>query len=69
MMWPQPAAFPFIVRVVFAGETGSDQPTTRSTAKFSRLLHHRLEVIEAALHRLVELQCATAAISAARGRL
>lgn len=43
-----------VARVVFLDD--SDQPTIRSYTEVSRLLHYRLEVIEAALLKLAELQ-------------
>jgi hypothetical protein len=48
------ASVVLVARVVFLDE--SDQPTIRSYTDVSRLLHYRLEVIEAALLKLVDLQ-------------
>ena len=54
IMWAKSAGVVFVARVVFLDDR--DQPTIRSHTEVSRLLHYRLEVIEAALLKLVELQ-------------
>jgi hypothetical protein len=53
-MWAKSASIVLVARVVFLAD--SDQPTIRSHTEVSRLLHYRLEVIEAALLKLVDLQ-------------
>jgi hypothetical protein len=59
-MWAKSAVVVFVARVVFLGETGSDQPTICSDIELSRLLLHRLEVLAAAM-RQVEILRRTAA--------
>lgn len=51
----------FIAHVVILGAPGSDPPTICLTTEFRRLLLHRLEVIEAALQTLIDLQGTAAA--------
>ena len=46
----------FVARVVFLGQIERDQPTICSDPDIRRLLLHRLEVIEAALLQLLDLQ-------------
>jgi hypothetical protein len=46
----------FVARVVFLGEIEREQPTICSDLEIRRLLLHRLEVIEAALLQLLDLQ-------------
>ena len=58
-MWAKSASVVFVARVVFLDDVG--QPTIRSFTEVSRLLHYRLEVIEAALLKLAELQSRAAA--------
>ena len=55
-MWTNSASVVVVAHVVFLGEIECEQPTIRSNTELSRLLRHRLEVIEAALLRLIELQ-------------
>jgi hypothetical protein len=53
-MWATSASLLFVARVVFPGEP--DQPTICSHIEVSRLLHRRLEVLEAALRELGRTQ-------------
>ena len=55
-MWAKPRRFLFVAHVVFPGETVTDQPTICSNLEIRRLLHSRLEVLEAALQRLAEFR-------------
>ena len=56
-MWAKSADFLFASRVVFLGETPETDPAICfDTSDLRRLLLHRLEVLEAALLQLVELQ-------------
>ena len=50
----------FVAHVMFLGENKSELPTICSHSDVSRLLHNRLEVIEAALLKLIELQSGAA---------
>jgi hypothetical protein len=50
----------FVARVIFLGETGSDQPTICSDIELSRLLLHRLEVLRAAMRQVEILRRAAA---------
>ena len=55
-MWAK-SGFLFVSRVVFPGETPeTDSAICFDISDLRRLLHHRLEVLEAALLQLAELQ-------------
>ena len=55
-MWAK-AGFLFASRVVFLGETPEADPAICSdTSDLRRLLHYRLEVLEAALLHVADLQ-------------
>ena len=55
-MWAK-AGVTFVSRVVFPGETPeSDSAICLDNSDLRRLLHHRLEVLEAALLELARLQ-------------
>ena len=65
-MWAK-AGYTFVSRVVFLGETPeSDSAICLDTSDLRRLLLHRLEVLEAALLNLADLQ--SKAADAAGGR-
>ncbi len=55
-MWAK-SGFTFASRVVFLGETPeADSAICFDTSDLRRLLHYRLEVLEAALLRVADLQ-------------
>ena len=59
-MWAK-SAVSIVARVVFLGETPETDPAICfDTSDLRRLLLHRLEVLEAALHELESLQSSAA---------
>jgi len=60
IMWAKSAGVVFVAHVVFLGENKCESPTIRFHFDVSRLLHYRLEVIEAAFLKLIELQSSAA---------